>query len=83
MGEFFRNLVRIQRESREQADVLAGSALDLIGSAVVLASGRRPVDTGTVQGYNATPRGLRPASIGRRSCAEVALIVTDRGAGRL
>ncbi|MFF2087741.1 helix-turn-helix domain-containing protein [Nocardia sp. NPDC058176] len=41
---FFRNLARIRDVSPEQADVLSGSALDLIGSAVTLAAGDRPVD---------------------------------------
>ncbi|APE33285.1 hypothetical protein BOX37_04115 [Nocardia mangyaensis] len=42
---FFCNLARVQQESPDQADVLARSALDLIGSAVLLTAGERPADT--------------------------------------
>lgn len=41
---FFRDLARVQRESAAQADVLARSALDLLGSAVLLVAGARPAD---------------------------------------
>ncbi|MGW0252117.1 AraC family transcriptional regulator [Nocardia goodfellowii] len=45
VANFFRNLARIRQEAPDQADVLAASALDLVGSAVLLAAGKRPVDT--------------------------------------
>lgn len=41
---FFRNLARIRDASPEQAALLSGSALDLIGSAVALTAGDPPVD---------------------------------------
>ncbi len=41
---FFRGLVRVRREAPAQADVLAVNALDLIGSAVMLTAGMRPIE---------------------------------------
>ncbi|MFD3705056.1 helix-turn-helix domain-containing protein [Nocardia sp. NPDC058658] len=45
VANYFRDLARIRESSPDQADILAGSALDLLGSAVLLASGAEPVDT--------------------------------------
>ncbi|MFE1593192.1 helix-turn-helix domain-containing protein [Nocardia sp. NPDC058705] len=42
---FFRKLARFQHEAPAEAEVLAGSALGLIGSAVLLAAGERPTDS--------------------------------------
>lgn len=44
VASFFRGLVRVRREAPAQAEVLAGNALDLFGSAVVLTAGLRPVE---------------------------------------
>ncbi|UGT53516.1 helix-turn-helix domain-containing protein [Nocardia asteroides] len=45
VANYFRNLARIQEEAPDQADVLAAGAVELFGSAVLLAAGAQPVDT--------------------------------------
>ncbi|WP_280339161.1 helix-turn-helix transcriptional regulator [Nocardia neocaledoniensis] len=42
---FFRGLARVRQEAPDQADVLAVNALDLVGSAVMLTAGMRPIET--------------------------------------
>ncbi|MFE1593191.1 helix-turn-helix domain-containing protein [Nocardia sp. NPDC058705] len=45
VASYFRELARIREKSPAQAGILARSAIDLLGSAVLLAAGVRPVDT--------------------------------------
>ncbi|MFC6009679.1 helix-turn-helix domain-containing protein [Nocardia lasii] len=45
VGTYFRELARVRQESPAQADILAAGALDLLGSAVLLAAGGKPIDT--------------------------------------
>ncbi len=45
VATYFRELARIRARSPAQADILATSALDLLGSAVLLAADSRPIDT--------------------------------------
>ncbi|MFD3507604.1 helix-turn-helix domain-containing protein [Nocardia sp. NPDC058666] len=44
VSTYFRDLVRIREESPAQADILSRNALDLVSSAVLLATGEHPVD---------------------------------------
>ncbi|WP_181700701.1 helix-turn-helix domain-containing protein [Nocardia sp. GTS18] len=45
VATYFRNLARIRERAPAQAEILARSALDLLGSAVLLTAGVAPVDT--------------------------------------
>ncbi|MGY0503289.1 helix-turn-helix domain-containing protein [Nocardia sp. FBN12] len=45
VATYFRELARVRAQSPAQADILATSALDLLGSAVLLAAGSRPSET--------------------------------------
>ncbi|MEU4415083.1 helix-turn-helix domain-containing protein [Nocardia salmonicida] len=44
VATYFRELARVRAQSPAQADILARSALDLLGSAVLLAAGSEPVE---------------------------------------
>ncbi|MFE3545521.1 helix-turn-helix domain-containing protein [Nocardia sp. NPDC059177] len=45
VATYFRELARIRLHAPAEADLLAGAALGLLGSAVLLAAGDKPVDT--------------------------------------